>query len=227
MMALPDLGKQVGPLPLGAWIAVVGAGLGIAYYTRKSGTNEEPVVVDDTSGDPGVGQGAGGWQYVDPSSGGQTQTTKEIETNVEWGRTVVNYLIAQGYNASVADAMVRKALVGQALNAQENALYIIALQAIGAMPEPLPPTPNDGATTPPDGTAQPAYVGPARKKAWKTDSYARPALSNYEQVLLYYYDNVAPAGPTRRVQMLKLEQANRATSDRFTPGSRVFLPGTL
>lgn len=233
-MPMPDLGKQVGPLPLGAWVAVVGAGLGIAFYTRKENGSASPVVVDDVSSDPGVGQGAGGWQYVDPSTGGQAQTTAPIETNEQWGRAAVNYLIAQGYNASVADAAVRKYLVGQALNAQENALIIIALQSIGALPSALPPAdsgPTDNGTTTP--TNPTAYVGPARRKAWKKDNYARPMLTSWGAVLRYYYDNVAPAGSAdANAQTLTLRMNNQGINARWNhgdliPGSRVFLPNTV
>ncbi len=59
-----DLGKQIGPLPLGAWIVVVGGGLGIALYTRRMGQSSEPVI--DTSPDPGVGEG--GFQPTPPGT---------------------------------------------------------------------------------------------------------------------------------------------------------------
>jgi hypothetical protein len=227
------LGKQIGPLPLGAWVAVVGAGLGIAYYTRQQNSSE-PIQVTDTSGDPGVGEGAGGWQYIDPTNGGvQSGGTKSIETNEEWYREALNYLIAQGYNAAVADSALRKYLTGGALNTQENALIIIALQVKGALPSPLPPA-DSGPSTPGGGTTpvEPAYTGPARRKAFKKDNYARPALTSWEAVLLYYYDNVAPAGPLRRIQQQKLRIANQsinsnAKSDWLVPGSRVYLPTTL
>ena len=49
-----DFGKQIGPLPLGAWIVVVGGGLGIAVWNRKNGSNDAPIPVEDTSGDAGA-----------------------------------------------------------------------------------------------------------------------------------------------------------------------------
>jgi hypothetical protein len=57
-----DLGKPVGPLPLGAWIIVVGAGVGIALYARKGGSGG---FIEDTSMDPGVGTGPG-WTAIYP-----------------------------------------------------------------------------------------------------------------------------------------------------------------
>jgi hypothetical protein len=57
-MSSLDLSKQVGPLPLGAWLAVVAGGLGIAWYTRRN-TTADPAPVVDTSGINGVGDGSG------------------------------------------------------------------------------------------------------------------------------------------------------------------------
>ena len=37
-MALPEfLGRQLGPLPVGAWLGVVGTGAGIGYVLRRRG----------------------------------------------------------------------------------------------------------------------------------------------------------------------------------------------
>jgi hypothetical protein len=142
-----DLGKQVGPLPLGAWIAVVGAGLGFAYYTSKT-TARAPVVVEDTSMDPGVGEGPG-WVAVPPPSYGPPGAP-EPTTNEEWGRNAINHLIAQGYNSAAADSAVRKYLATEQLSITEYALITEALRKLGAPPVPLPPGNNTPAT--PDAT---------------------------------------------------------------------------
>lgn len=131
-----DLGKPIGPLPLGAWVAVIGVGLGVSLYTRKQ--SPPPVVVEDTGGMPGVGTGAvGGWQYQ-PAPAAEN-TNREPETNEEWGRAAVNYLIAQGYDAAVADLGIRKYLAAENLSVQEYALVRLALQRFGSPPVPLPP----------------------------------------------------------------------------------------
>jgi hypothetical protein len=49
----PDLGKMVGPMPLGAWIAVVGGGLGFALYSRSQSAAapvDTGMAPEDTSG---------------------------------------------------------------------------------------------------------------------------------------------------------------------------------
>jgi len=38
-----DLGRQVGPLPLGAWLAVVAGGLFIGWQARKGGAGSSPL----------------------------------------------------------------------------------------------------------------------------------------------------------------------------------------
>jgi hypothetical protein len=130
-----DLGKEIGPLPLGAWIVVVGAGLGIAYYTKQH--SGAPTIVTDTSGDPGVGTGAvGGWSATTPG-GGTGQPT--ITNNEEWARAAINYLIAEGYDANVADSAIRKYLSGDKQSVQEYTLTGLALRKLGSPPVPLPP----------------------------------------------------------------------------------------
>lgn len=138
-MANLDLSKQVGPLPLGAWVVVVGAGLGIAYYSRNSGggSSEAPVIVEDGSGVPGVGTGPG-WVAVPPPSSAPPAAERVITNNEEWGVAAINLLIAEGYDAAVADSAIRKYLAGEKLGLQEYALVRVALQKIGATPIPLP-----------------------------------------------------------------------------------------
>lgn len=162
-MASLDLGKQVGPLPLGAWIVVVGGGLGIAYYTRRSG--QEPVIVDDTSGVPGVGTGAvGGWVPTSPTP--QDPVQPAITTNEEWGRAAINWLLARGYPPNESDSAIRKYLAGTRTSIQEYTLIGLVLVALGSPPQPLPPTEDDPVTppiTPPTTPQTPAartFVAP-------------------------------------------------------------------
>lgn len=136
-MTTIDLGKQVGPLPLGAWIVVVGAGLGIAYYTRRTAT---PVVVEDTSGVPGVGTGeVGGWVGTQPAGGTGQYTPPTITTNEEWARAAINWLLAHNYPANAADSAIRKYMSGVQPSVQEYAMIAAVLVALGSPPQPLPP----------------------------------------------------------------------------------------
>lgn len=142
-----DFGKQVGPLPLGAWIVVVGGGLGIAWYSRRMGSQPAATVVEDTSGDPGVGMGPG-WLAIAPPTDAPPGAPTPV-TNEEWGKAAINYLIAQGYDANVADSAIRKYLEAAELNLQEYALVRFALIKLGSPPVPLPPPPPPPVAPPP------------------------------------------------------------------------------
>lgn len=168
-MAL-DLGKQVGPLPLGAWIVVVGGGLGIAIWSRQNG-DDEPVVVEDTSGDPGVGEGPGtpGFIPINPPTTGQ-DTGAVYDTNEEWGRAAITWLVSQGYDPAMSNNAVTKALAGgqdisgNKMSMQEWALWSIVLRKFGSPPQPvnvLPPTSVPGPVTP---APLPAPVKPPAPK---------------------------------------------------------------
>lgn len=140
-----DLTKQVGPLPLGAWFVVVGGGLGLAYYGYR---NQQPPaqVVPDTSGDPGVGDGAvGGWFQTTPPATDPGSVSGPVTTNEEWGVRAINYLIAQNYDAALSDSAIRKYLAGNdpKPSMSEYALQRIALARFGSPPQPLPPAVND------------------------------------------------------------------------------------
>lgn len=147
-MAGMDLGKQIGPLPLGAWLAVVAGGLGIAVWSRNSGTATTPEVVEDTSGDAGVGEGGSG-QWVDLNPPAASSGTVTYESNEAWGQAAVNYLISQGYSPALASSAITKALAGgvdldgNKMSIQEWSLWSIALAKLGSPPYPVnvsPPT---------------------------------------------------------------------------------------
>lgn len=151
---MPDLGKMIGPLPLGAWILVVGGGLGFAYYTTRVGSSE-PDIVEDVGGTPGVGEGGSGlWTPVGPEFEDEDETEVSITTNEEWGTAVIRHLIAMGYDPGLADAAVRKYLTAEKLSPQEQALINLGMIKYGPPPIPLPPAPpttNPPPTNDPDG----------------------------------------------------------------------------
>lgn len=159
-MAL-DLGKQVGPLPLGAWIVVVAGGLGIAWYAQRNNSGGSPVAVEDTSGVPGVGTGPG-WIAVPPPSDAPPSSTPEPTTNEDWGRAAINYLIAQGYDANMADSAIRKYLTAEQLNPQEYSLVRYALEKLGSPPVPLPAPPPPPVVKPPSDNTPPPPPPPAQ-----------------------------------------------------------------
>lgn len=155
-MKLPDLGKQIGPLPLGAWLIVVAGGLGIALYTRNQGSNE-PEVVEDTGGVPGVGEGPG-WTAVPPPSTAPVEPGDGIDTNDEWLREAVKRITAGGILPIDAERALSKYLAAQPLSSVERVIVNLALQLTGLPPVPpgVPITPDPGPT--PGGTPRPPTV---------------------------------------------------------------------
>lgn len=146
---------------MGAWVVVVVGGLGIALYTRRNSSTAvaEPTVVDNTSGDAGVGTGAvGGWVSTSPTPAGPIAVPT---TNDEWGAMVENGLIARNYPANTVDGMVRKYIAGQTSNMSpaEYALLAVALATFGGPPQILPPdTGTPPVTVPPTATPSPTPV---------------------------------------------------------------------
>lgn len=164
-----DLGKQVGPLPLGAWVAVVAGGLGIAVWSRNKSSGP-PVEVVDTGGQAGVGEGAAtpGWIQTKPPS--ETDQPIGYDTNEAWGRAAINWLIAQGYPPGLASSAITKALAGgedisgNKMSVQEWSLWTLALTKFGSPPQPVnvaPPTSTPGPVTP---TPDPPPVTPPAPK---------------------------------------------------------------
>lgn len=149
-----DLGKQVGPLPLGAWIAVVGGGLALAWYVNKSqgsgGDSTLPLLPDSDVG-TGGSSSQGGYTYDPPNTGGNSST--DYSTNDEWGRAAVVYLMGQGVNPVTATRAVNKFLGEEQLTADEQALISKAIGAIGPPPvlpgNPPPPASDDSGEPPP------------------------------------------------------------------------------
>jgi nucleoid-associated protein YgaU len=172
-----DLGKQVGPLPLGAWVVVVGAGLGIAYYSRNAGKNAAaPLTVPDPSGDPNVGTGPG-WVAVPPPSTAPASGTAAPTDNDAWGRLAIDQLVADGYNPALVYSAITKALAGGSgdnkMSIQEYSLWSLALRKLGTPPVPVlvpPPTSIPIPTPTPTPTPKPVPK-PVPPPAPKPTSY--------------------------------------------------------
>lgn len=158
-----DLGKQIGPLPLGAWFVVVATGLGIAVWNRR---NNSPVEVEDTSGVPGVGTGAVGGMIPTTPTAPTEPTPTAPTTNEEWGQRAITWLIGQNYDATLSDSAIRKYLAGMQPSVSERVLIGMALARFGAPPQLLPPVdesvpPSRTPIVPPPPSQAPPPVRPA------------------------------------------------------------------
>jgi len=168
-MAGLDLSKQIGPLPLGVWLGVGAAGIGIAYVINKNMAKNAAAATQPSSSqltESGVGTGGGQFIY-DPPGTGSPDTVPE--TNQTWGIKVTNWLVAHGNDPTSADQAVRLYLSARTLTAAQKAMINLAILQYGVPPEPLPPTEGDEETPTAPSTAVPAavqnlHINPATKR---------------------------------------------------------------
>lgn len=224
-MAGLDLGKQIGPLPLGMWLVVGTAGIGVAYVINtkmaKSAANAEPSASQLT--ESGVGTGAGQLIYSPPS----TVPTQTDATNDAWGRNVTNWLVSRGINATAADQAVRKYLAGNALTTAELAMLNLAIVQFGVPPQSLPPGEEQppGDEPPPTETAiapnapENVRVNPATRRndiVWEHDG---------KNVTHFFVQARARAtGETITAEVGAYPLQNRYVWSHFLPGSA---PGNM
>lgn len=166
-MAGVDLGKQVGPLPLGVWIVVGAGGLGLGYVINRNMAKNAATATqtpDTQLTDTGVGVGGGQFQYDPIQTIPDDNATPE--TNQTWGNKVVSWLIAKGMTATNADNTVRKYLSALPLSQSEKSMMDLALTHFGPPPEPLPPVdqpePPSAPVKVPGVTGLTATAGPRR-----------------------------------------------------------------
>ena len=172
-----DLGKQVGPLPLGAWLAVVAGGLGLAYFINKKGGAGNQPVEEPAQGvlEPGVGTGGQQFIYEPPQTGTATPTT--FETNDQWGRAAILYLLSEGKNPNTSTLAIAKYIGEQSLTNEEQALVGLAIAKLGPPPylpvnPPAPPTTDPPTTNPPPPPTTTPLTAPTGVKEWGSGPFA-------------------------------------------------------
>lgn len=143
MTDAPDLGKKIGPLPLGGWVVVVAAALGVGYVMnkKKGATVDGGITAGYLAAELGAGQGGVGFERVAEPSRPVVQQTNQL-----WGQNVANWATGKGFPPLTADEAVRKYLSGQPLSIQEQAIISAALVFWGV---------------PPEGVSGPANTAPA------------------------------------------------------------------
>lgn len=148
------MGKQLGPLPLGAWAMVVGGALFFSFYMSKKKTP----AVDTTTTNPGAlvytGSGGGGTDATNSPATGTVPTG--FLTNEAWANAAKTFLISQGIDGKEASDAIDLYINAQALNQKQSAWVAVATRQLGPPPQSLPPvtgTPTPGTTTPPNRTS--------------------------------------------------------------------------
>lgn len=177
------MGKMVGPLPMGAWVVIVGGGLTFALYTRHAQVKgsiagaqpADPTTSVDASGGVGVG-GSGQWTDLTPPSSASTDAPTN---NDQWEIAAVDYLIAKGYDPALSDSAIRKWFGGAKLSITEYALVREALTRLGEPPSPLPAPLYDvpGIPVPPVNTPTPHQ--PIKHPVTPGKPAPKPAVRHY------------------------------------------------
>lgn len=136
------LTKKAGPLPVGAWVALVGGGLGVTYYLNrnKGGSPESGSGVLQPNPDA-TGMGTYVPSGGNAGSGGSGSANPPgFSDNNEWGTTAINYLIGLGYDPGIANQAIALYLSSSPLTSQQQSMVNSALQKFG--PPPLLPAPT-------------------------------------------------------------------------------------
>lgn len=140
-MAL-DLGKMVGPLPLGAWVATVGGALAVGQYAKMKRKGGDDTVYDAggipfPTAAPLREPSFSGASVGLPSSAAPYSGPAIYSTNTEWARAAAQKLADQGTNAYLAQQTLAKYLQGlDPLTADEQGMVSTALRLTGYPPNP-------------------------------------------------------------------------------------------
>lgn len=145
-----NLGHKVGPLPVGAWVGAIAAGLAISWYLRRNGggsstsadTSGETVAPTeaDTSGTGGAAVSTPGYAggVSGPTSDATGPDSQAIETNAQWRQQAVKYLVGAGVGAIQAEQAVTNFLAGGTLTHEQADNINKAVAAIGPAPDAVP-----------------------------------------------------------------------------------------
>jgi len=191
-MDLPKLDQNVGPLPLGVWVLVIGGGLGVSWFINRR-----------TAARPSSGSGSGGGMpYLPPASDGGPVVVPGGPSdnigltppgapadNAAWKRAAQNWLVGvAGTDPLTAWNALTKYLDGLPLGTTEAGAVDKALRQFGPPPEgapviiqepptaPVPtPTPSPPNTPPP----LPALIEPHQWKTLGTHARVRAMFAWY------------------------------------------------
>lgn len=172
------LGRKLGPLPAGVWIAIA---IAVFYYMSKKQKGGTGALATDSAGnvgtiDPNTGYVSGSPQDraalgnvssglgtgTEPGTTGGATVSGQYADNNAWAVAAINYLVSIGVDATSANTAVTQFLSSQVLTSQQQGEINLAIQRLGAPPSPpepggnvppivTPPSSATYATNPPSG----------------------------------------------------------------------------
>ncbi len=209
------LGKQMGPLPLWGWIAVLAASGGIIIMRRKKTAKATATATPDSvtyaqqAQQPTVGN-----MLNNPGAPIVTGGTPKPVTNDDWRSQAVTTLIAKGYSPLTIDTAMANYLAGQPLSTQQQALIDMALASLG-----VPPTPPPAAQmAPPTVTQPPEPPSPAQSQYvsaqynGRSGAFSRAFLAKHgidESTLIHGTKSKVIQGPISDADMATIYQADK------------------
>ena len=167
-----QLGKKIGPLPLGAWLVIGGV---VVWYVwkRQKASGSGSGASTDSAGNVGTIDPATGYVYgssqdtaalsagTDTGAGSTSTgvtsgstTAGTYADNNAWARAAINYLVGLGVDPSVANEAVQQFLASQVLTPEQQGDVNLAIQGIGS-----PPTLPGPIGTAPASLTSPASPG--------------------------------------------------------------------
>lgn len=209
----PDFSQKIGPLPLGAWVAIAGGGIGLYMLHRnKAAAAAAPASIDPTASIVGTGgAGAVSESYV-PTTGGVTTTTPaKLTSNTQWGSQAFSWLAALGMNPTMADSAIRNYLDGRTLSVQENALISQVLGKYGTPPEQLPAAPPVPVVTPISPPPAPPAPAPVVQAPPQPVGIAPPRVNTYTVQRGDTLSGIAARYPDPAITWQSIFNANRGT----------------
>lgn len=156
------LTKKVGPLPVIAWVGVLGAAGFYVYKTRKGASSGGTVPADDGSGTVSA-TGSGSYSPVGAGSGsnpgsGTTDTPTRFTDNQAWATAAISYLVGLGYEGTQVNQAVQKYLASLPLTSSQSGMVNLAILKMGATPEVVAPAQDDPGPVGGPKTGVPAAV---------------------------------------------------------------------
>ncbi len=133
-----NLKEQAGPLPVGAWIAVVAGGLGVGFLGRRK--RQQPTA--QPTAQPIDSAPISGFRPAIQESSNAVPNAMTYKTNDEWAKGAINALIGHGYDPATATNAINFYLYpssDHSTSAQEAAAIGAAILYVGSPPS-LPST---------------------------------------------------------------------------------------
>lgn len=251
-----DLGKMVGPLPLGAWIAAVAGSLGLAVVLNRQGGGaaEEGTTAPDAPPTPTadtifvVDRTEGAGNVNQPAARGA------FESNNEWRLWIATNLVGRGLDASKVDGALNRYLRGDDCVVGDSEIISAAL-GLAFPPDPVPVRPpcpaaiRPGPSTPapvpapvfrppvrtpttPTKPPPPPVKSPAPSPSVPSTSYVIVSGDTLSGIAQRFYGDASIWRELYYANGSVLNAANAARGkpadpDLIFPGTRITLPGTL